>query len=144
MKLNIKKFNELTVNELYEIYKARVDIFVVEQECPYPEVDEADKYSYHIWLEDEGEIAAYLRVVPPNVIFEEPSLGRIISVKRSCGYGAKIVKEGIEAVKRLYDTDKIKIKAQQYAEGFYNKFGFKRVSDEFMDDGIPHIYMVRN
>lgn len=144
MKLNIKKFNELTVNELYEIYKARVDIFVVEQECPYPEVDEADKYSYHIWLEDEGEIAAYLRVVPPNVIFEEPSLGRIISVKRSCGYGAKIVKEGIEAVKRLYDTDKIKIKAQQYAEGFYNKFGFKRVSDEFMDDGIPHIYMVRS
>ena len=144
MKLNIKKFNELTVNELYEIYKARVDIFVVEQECPYPEVDEADKYSYHIWLEDEGEIAAYLRVVPPNVIFEEPSLGRIISVKRSCGYGAKIVKEGIEAVKRLYDTDKIKIKAQQYAEGFYNKFGFKRVSDEFMDDVIPHIYMVRN
>ena len=89
MQYIIKHFSELTTEELLGIYKLRVSVFVVEQKCPYQEVDDADRNSYHIWFQDEDGIQAYARVMDGGVTFAEPSIGRIIAKKRRCGLGSK-------------------------------------------------------
>lgn len=142
MDLHIKKYNELTLDELYEILKLRVDVFVVEQECPYPEIDDKDKGAYHLFLRDEDGIQAYLRVLDKGVSFKEASIGRVIAIKRHCGLATKILSEGIKVAVEKFNADKIKILAQTYARGLYEKQGFKQSSDEFLEDGIPHIYMM--
>ncbi|MDD3221301.1 MAG: GNAT family N-acetyltransferase [Clostridia bacterium] len=143
MKLMIKRFNELTVEELYEIYKLRVSVFVVEQNCPYQEIDEADKHAWHIWLEDEEGIQAYLRVVEAGINFPEVSIGRVLSRKRRCGLGSRIVAEGIHVAENRLGAESIRIEAQVYARKLYEKAGFVQVSDEFLEDGILHIQMCR-
>lgn len=87
MELFVKTLQELTPEELFEIYKLRVSVFVVEQKCPYQEVDDADKVAYHVWMKDEDGIQAYLRVLPKGATFDECSIGRVIAVKRRCGLG---------------------------------------------------------
>ena len=141
MKLVIKHFSELTTEELYNIFKLRSDVFIVEQNCAYPDIDEADKVAYHMWLEDEDGIAAYLRVLPQGVKFDDVSLGRVISARRGCGLGARIMQEGIKAAQEIYGAKSITIGAQSYAKGFYEKQGFVQISEEFVEDGIPHILM---
>ncbi|MBR6800931.1 MAG: GNAT family N-acetyltransferase [Eubacteriaceae bacterium] len=142
MELKVKKFDELTVNELYDIMKERVNIFVVEQSCPYSELDDKDKVSLHAWLEEDGKIVAYCRVIPQGVSYEEASVGRVISTKRRMGYGLGIVKTGINLAKEHFKAEKIRIEAQVYARELYEKAGFRQVSDEFLEDGIPHIEML--
>ncbi|MBR2042130.1 MAG: GNAT family N-acetyltransferase [Oscillospiraceae bacterium] len=141
MELVIKKFDELTVDELYDILKLRVDVFVVEQNCPYPEIDGKDQNAYHIWLKDEDGIVSYLRVLDKGVSFEDAALGRVISAKRRKGYGTILLKEGIRIAKEKFGADKITIEAQVYARKFYENVGFKKVSEEFLEDEIPHILM---
>lgn len=141
MELVIKHFSELTNDELYEILKARVDVFVVEQNCPYPEIDGKDKDAYHIFLRDEKNIAAYLRVLKNGVSFDVPALGRILTTRRGEGLGAEIVREGIKFAREKLNAREIKIEAQTYARGFYEKLGFRQCSEPFMDDGIEHIVM---
>lgn len=142
MELVIKHFGELSADELYEILKARVDVFVVEQKCPYPEIDGKDKDAYHIFLRDESGIKAYLRVLKNGVSFPEPALGRILTTRRGEGLGKKIVEEGIRFVSEKIGAEKIRIEAQVYAKGFYEKLGFRQCSEPFMDDGIEHIEML--
>ena len=142
MELVIKHFNELTNGELYDILKARVDVFVVEQKCPYPEIDGKDKDAYHMVLRDEHGIAAYLRVLKSGVSFPEPALGRILTTRRGEGLGARIVSEGIKFAEEKLGAEKIRIEAQVYARGFYEKLGFRQCSEPFMDDGIEHIEML--
>ena len=142
MELITKHFSELSNEELYDILKARVDVFVVEQNCPYPEIDGKDKDAYHLFLRDENGIAAYLRVLKGGVSFPEPALGRILTTRRSEGLGAKIVNEGIRFIAKKLGAEKIRIEAQVYAKGFYEKLGFKQCSEPFMDDGIEHIEML--
>ena len=122
MQYIIKHFSELTTEELLEIYKLRVSVFVVEQKCPYQEVDDADRDSYHIWFQDEDGIQAYARVMDGGVTFAEPSIGRIIAKKRRCGLGSKI--------------------AQTYAIPFYEQAGFRVISEPFLDVGVPHVLML--
>ncbi|MBE6704854.1 MAG: GNAT family N-acetyltransferase [Ruminococcaceae bacterium] len=141
MELHIKRYNELTRDELYEIMKARIDVFVVEQNCPYPEIDGKDIGAYHVWLSENNEIAAYLRVLDKGVSFEDASLGRVLSTKRRCGLGTAIVKEGIRVAKEMFGAERITIEAQTYVRTMYEKLGFVQVSDEFLEDGIPHIKM---
>ncbi len=141
MELIIKKFQELTPYELYEILKLRVDVFVVEQNCPYPEIDGKDQNAYHVWLQDENGIAAYLRVLDKGVSFSDAAVGRVISARRRQGLGTKVVKAGIEVAKEKFGADKITIEAQVYAKEFYGKIGFEQVSEPFLEDGIPHIIM---
>lgn len=141
MELVIKKFDELTVDELYDILKLRVDVFVEEQNCPYPEIDGKDQNAYHIWLKDEDGIVSYLRVLDKGVSFEDAALGRVISAKRRKGYGTILLKEGIRIAKEKFGADKITIEAQVYARKFYENVGFKKVSEEFLEDEIPHILM---
>lgn len=142
MKLVISRFDELTARELHEIYKLRISVFVVEQYCPYQEVDDADKASYHVWLEDGDGIAAYLRVIPAGVNFEDVAIGRVIAVRRRCGLGTRIVSEGIRVAREELGATRIVLEAQTYARGLYEKLGFRAVSEEFLEDGIPHIRML--
>ena len=141
MDLVIKAFNELTNEELLEIYKLRVSVFVVEQNCAYQEVDDADKAAYHIYLRDEDGIEGYLHVLPQGITFEDASIGRVIAVKRRCGIGSKILSEGIRVAKEKFGAMRITIEAQVYARELYEKAGFVQNSDEFLEDGIPHIRM---
>lgn len=141
MELTGKHFSELTTEELFDIYKLRVSVFVVEQSCPYQEVDSADKTAYHIWFKEDGELLAYLRVLPRGVVREEVSLGRVIAVRRRCGLGSRILAAGIRTAVERFGADCIVIEAQTYARGLYEKAGFVQTSEEFLEDGIPHIQM---
>ncbi len=142
MELTVKHFTQLTRDELFELYKLRVAVFIVEQQCAYPEVDDADRQAYHIWLRDEDGIQAYLRVLPAGTTFDTVSIGRVIAVKRRQGLGSRIVAEGIRAAKEKLGANIITIEAQTYARGLYEKAGFVQSSEEFLEDGIPHIQMV--
>ena len=141
MELVVKHFKELTVEELAEIYKLRVSVFVVEQHCPYQEVDDADKAAYHLWLKDEDGIEAYARALPPGTTFPEAAIGRVIAVKRRCGLGSQIVKAAIDTAVEKFGAEKITIEAQVYARSLYEKAGFRQISEPFLEDGIPHIKM---
>ncbi|MCQ2405740.1 MAG: GNAT family N-acetyltransferase [Oscillospiraceae bacterium] len=141
MQISVKHFSELSAEELYEIYRLRVSVFVVEQSCPYQDVDDADKESYHITLRDSEGIKAYARVIPAGLTFETPSIGRVIAVERRRGLGTEIVKAAIAAAKEKLGSEKITIEAQVYASDLYRKLGFIQTSEEFLEDGIPHIRM---
>ncbi len=141
MELISKKFNELTTSELYEILRLRSAVFVVEQTCAYQDIDGLDQNAIHMWLRDENGIAAYLRILPPGARFDDPALGRVISVRRRSGTGTRLMKAALEAVQRIYGADSVTIEAQVYAKPFYENAGFRQVSDEFDEDGIPHILM---
>lgn len=142
MEFVIKKYEELTVDELYEILKARINVFVVEQNCPYPELDDKDKRAYHVWLKENGIIKAYLRVLDAGVSYEEASIGRVLTTERGKGYGEMIFAKGIEIAREKLDAEKIRIGAQLYAKGFYERFGFRQISDKYLEDGIYHIEMI--
>lgn len=141
MDLVAKHFSELSTEELFDIYKLRVSVFVVEQKCAYQEINEADKAAYHIWLQDENGIQAYARVLPQGTIFPDVSIGRVISVKRRCGIGSKIVSAAVDVAKDKFRAKRITIEAQVYARELYEKIGFRQTSEEFLEDGIPHIQM---
>ena len=137
VKTYVKTFNELTLDELYEILKVRVDVFVVEQNCPYSELDGIDKEAYHVFLKDEDENIAYLRVFKD----EDVRIGRVLSKRRRQGFGTLLLNEGIRIAKEKLDAEIIVIEAQLYAREMYEKLGFVQVSGEFLEDGIPHIKM---
>ena len=142
MQTVIKRFSELTNFELYEILRARAEIFVVEQNCPYQDLDEVDYDAYHVYFRENGKILAYLRVIDKGKRLEEVSIGRVISVQRRKGYGLKLMKVGLQVAKEKFGATVVKIGAQKYAKPFYEQAGFFQVSDDYMEDGIPHIYML--
>ena len=142
MTLHIKYFQELSTEELYAILRLRVSVFVVEQNCPYMELDDLDQAALHVWLEGEDGIAAYLRVLDRGAESEDVSIGRVISVTRRRGTGSLILQEGIRAARERFGADKIYLEAQTHARSFYEKQGFRQISDEFLLDGIPHIQML--
>lgn len=141
-----RAWSELGRDELYEILVARARVFVVEQTCPYLDPDGVDRASHHLWSEgDGGVVRAYLRVVAPGAKYAEPSLGRIITAPeaRGGGLGRALVAEGLARCAALYGTVPVRIGAQRYLERFYGELGFVRASDEYDEDGIPHVEMVR-
>lgn len=142
MGLVIKRFDRLTPKEVYEILKVRTAVFVVEQECPYQEVDGTDYDSLHVWLEEDDSIVAYLRVFEKDKEKNMVQIGRVLSARRGEGLGAKILEHGIEAAKLELNAESIFIEAQTYALPFYEKFGFKACGEEFLEDGIPHTPMM--
>lgn len=142
MELIIKHYSELTPDELYELLRVRVQVFVVEQRCPYEETDGRDKQAYHVYLRDESGIKAYLRVLDRGVSFEEVSIGRVLTTERGCGLGHKILAAGIAAAREKYGAESIRIEAQTYARKLYEDHGFRPAGNEFLEDGIPHIPML--
>lgn len=144
MSWKLKTFDELTTRELYSILKERTEIFVVEQNCPYLEVDGKDLTSYHLYKETDGEVVAYLRILPAGVSYEQASLGRVIVKKeyRGKGLAQELLRRGIDFTLNELKENTIKIQGQHYLEKFYGSFGFKTISDVYMEDGIPHVDML--
>ena len=141
MKAIIKEFDELTTSELYKILKLRAEIFVVEQNCPYQDLDDKDYFSLHIFSEQDKKVVAYARIFPKNDDPDTVQMGRVVTLKHGSGLGARLMEEGIKAIKERTDAKKIYLEGQTYCIGFYEKFGFKVISDEFILDGIPHVKM---
>ena len=139
--LHKKRFQELTVDELYELLRVRSEVFVVEQDCVYQDMDGDDQASIHLWLTVGGKVVAVCRVCPAGTHMEEVSIGRVITTERGKGYGKRIMLEGIRAAQEHFGAERIDIEAQEYAQGFYEQVGFRQSSDSFILDGIPHIRM---
>ncbi len=139
--LHIKTFSELTTDELYELLRIRSEVFVVEQNCVYQDLDYDDQKSVHLWLTKDGKVVALCRVCPAGTHMEEVSIGRVITVERGKGYGKRIMLEGIQAAQERFGAKRIDIEAQEYARGFYEQVGFRQSSEPFILDGIPHIRM---
>ena len=141
MKLVIKKFNELTTKELYELLKARAKVFVVEQECVYQDLDDIDYDSLHIFYKQDEKVIAYMRAYPKKNTENVMQIGRVLTLEHGTGLGRKVLEAGIKAIKENTDAVKIFAEAQKRVTGFYEKAGFKVISDEFLEDGIPHVEM---
>jgi ElaA protein len=139
-----KSFDELTTRELYAILQLRNEVFVVEQNCVYQDVDNKDLKSFHL-MAFEGEVlAAYCRILPAGLSFEETSIGRVITAPshRGKAIGITLIEKAIQVIASTYKTNQIKIGAQLYLKKFYESFGFAQTSDVYLEDGIEHIDML--
>ena len=144
MKLTTKYFHGLTTTELYEILKARAEIFVVEQNCIYQDLDDIDYRSLHIFYEENGKVMSYLRAFEKDPVSKIVQIGRVLTLTHGIGLGGKLLKEGLSQIKEKMNPSSIYIEAQCYATGFYEREGFVISSDEFLEDGIPHVEMILN
>ena len=141
-----KSFSELTTKELYAILQLRSEVFVVEQNCVYQDIDDKDQKALHVIGIKKNKIIAYARIFKPGDYFEKASIGRVVVAKneRSYKYGHVLMKDAINAVKEHFNETIIKISAQLYLKKFYETHNFKKVGEEYLEDGIPHIGMVKN
>lgn len=143
----VKKFDELSLREFHDIVKLRIDIFVVEQDCPYSDLDGKDAYALHVFgKDDQNEIVAYARIFKPGDYFPSAAIGRVVvsSRHRKKNYGHALMQQAIQTVEQQFNTSKIEISAQTYLIRFYQSHGFEPVGEEYLEDGLPHIHMVRN
>lgn len=141
MNLHVKKFEELTIDELYEILRVRAEVFVVEQTCVYQDLDGVDKESLHAFYEEDGKVCAYVRIFKKKDEISVAQLGRLLTTRRGEGLGWKILQEGLHAAMNRLFCREVYIEAQCYAVPFYEKAGFLVTSEEFLEDGIPHVEM---
>jgi ElaA protein len=141
----VKQFDELSVQELYAILRLRSEVFVVEQNCVFQDMDNKDQASYHLMGWEKDMLVAYTRLVPPGVAYDYCSIGRVITSQaaRGTGSGKLLMEKSIEQAQHLFGNLPIKIGAQLYLKEFYNSFGFKQSSDIYDEDGIDHIEMIR-
>ncbi|MGF1925733.1 MAG: GNAT family N-acetyltransferase [Bacteroidia bacterium] len=146
MNLNwtFKTFDELTTLELYSILRLRNEVFVVEQNCVYQDIDDKDLKSCHLMAWDGDKIAAYSRILPPGVSYPQASIGRVITAPnyRGKGIGISLIENAIEKIQSAFATNNIKIGAQLYLRKFYEGFGFAQTSEVYLEDGIEHIEML--
>ena len=141
MDIRVKTFSELTTEELYAILELRSAVFVVEQNCVYQDIDGVDRRSLHIFAEDGEGILAYARLFVKEDEENTVQIGRVVSKDRRKGYGTAVLEECIRQAEEHFHADEIFLEAQTYARPFYEKQGFVQVSEEFLEDGIPHIAM---
>jgi ElaA protein len=146
MEWTLKKFDELTPHELYAILQLRNEVFVVEQNCVFQDADDKDQASFHLMGMRDHKLVAYTRLVPAGVSYKEPSIGRVVTspTVRRGGAGRGLMEQSIAAVYKLFGKQPIKIGAQFYLKNFYESFGFKQISDIYDEDGIDHIYMLKD
>lgn len=142
MELASKYFEELTTIELYEILKARSKIFVVDQKCVYQDLDNIDYRSLHIFFKEGDDVLAYMRAFKKETEAGVVQAGRVLTIEHGIGMGGKLLKEGIMQIKEKMNPRQIYIEAQCYATGYYEREGFKICSDEFLEEGIPHVQMI--
>lgn len=147
MKLDFKwsRIENLSALELFTIIKARESVFVVEQQCPYQETDDMDLHSWHLAASINNQLAAYVRVVDPGIKYEQPSIGRVMTISefRNLKIGRSLMNEAIRFTEEQYPQMGIKIGAQVYLQKFYESLGFEAVSEPYDEDGIPHIDMMK-
>ena len=143
MKTFIKNFQDLSNTEIYQILRLRSEVFVVEQECIYQDIDNKDKKAVHIFLKEKNEIIAYSRVFKEKEYFENPSIGRVVvaNKRRMYGVGKKIMNISINYIKQNIKAKSIEISEQKYLKKFYSNLGFVQQGDEYLEDNIPHLRM---
>ncbi|MDP4565058.1 GNAT family N-acetyltransferase [Bacillus safensis] len=144
IKWTCQTFEQLSKEDLYLILMERVNVFVVEQTCPYPEIDHRDQDALHLIAKENGTIVAYCRIFQNGIMYKEASIGRVLVTQagRKKGYGKLLLIKALEKLSELGETS-VKIQAQGYLKSFYESFGFKAVSDVYDEDGIPHLDMVK-
>ena len=140
-----KPFSELSPAELYQAMQLRQEVFVYEQKCAYVDADGKDPSSFHVFGYYEKELAAYSRILPPGVAYDEPSIGRVVTSRRfrRHGFGMELMARSVDECERLFGKCAIRIGAQMYLLRFYKRFGFEPVGDPYVEDGIDHIHMLR-
>ena len=143
MEFKIKLFSELNTTELYQILQLRSEVFVVEQDCVYQDIDFKDQKALHVFGFKNDKVVAYTRIFKPGDYFKNASIGRVVVAEkeRKFGYGHLIMKASISAIKNNFKVDEITISAQKYLKKFYETHQFKQVGEEYLEDGIPHIRM---
>jgi len=142
----VQRFDALSREQLYAILVARAAVFVVEQNCPYQDLDGLDDRGLHVTARgSDGEVLAYARVLPPGTRFAEPSIGRVLTTRsaRGIGMGRALMRRAIAAAETAFPGRPLRISAQQYLERFYRELGFETVSEPYPEDGIPHLEMYR-
>ncbi len=141
----IKSFDEFTVPELYAVLKARIDVFVVEQNCPYPDLDGYDQKAVHLWAEEDGEVLAGCRIFNKGIKYHEASVGRVLTTEKARGksLGKQLIRYAVETIENRFHTSEIRISAQDYLLKFYGGFGFEDTGRKYLEDGIPHTEMLR-
>ncbi|NQU51979.1 MAG: GNAT family N-acetyltransferase [Bacteroidetes bacterium] len=144
MKFEFKHFNDLSLEELHQILQLRAEIFVVEQDCVYNDIDGLDKDAVHQFLKNDGKVVAYSRLLKPGTRFPDYSIGRVAVSKpeRGTGLGIKMIEDAKAYILNEWGATKIKISAQKYLQKFYEDLGFQIVTEEYLEDGIPHFGMV--
>jgi len=141
----LKKFDDLSPKELYNILQLRNEVFIVEQNCPYQDLDNKDLYAFHLMGMKGEKLLAYARLLAPGISYSESSIGRVVSSPslRKTGMGKKLMAESIKEIRNLFQTDTIRIGAQLYLQNFYESFGFVKDGGIYLEDNIPHIIMLR-
>jgi ElaA protein len=144
LNFKIKNFNELTIHELYEILQLRSEVFVVEQNCVYQDIDGKDTKAMHLIGTLDNKMVAYARLFNKGQYFENASIGRVVvdSKHRNLNFGHDLMRNAMDAIKQHFETTKISISAQLYLKKFYESHGFTQIGDGYLEDGIPHIKMI--
>ena len=144
MEFYCKPFSELTADELYDILALRCEVFVVEQNCVYQDVDGLDRECLHCFYYDGAVLAAYLRMIPPGAVYEAPAIGRFVSApsRRKTGLGRRLMRHAIPLLFKTWDAQQFEISAQTYLLDFYRGEGFEPVGAPYLEDGIEHIHMI--
>ncbi|MFY7815252.1 MAG: GNAT family N-acetyltransferase [Chryseobacterium taeanense] len=139
----IKTFDEFTVPELYNVLKARIDVFVVEQNCPYPDLDDYDQKAVHIWAEENGEVLATCRIFDKGIKYPEASIGRVLTTEKARGkrLGKQLIQYALDSIEARFHSSEVRISAQDYLLKFYGEFGFKDTGKKYLEDDIPHTEM---
>ncbi len=140
MEIITKHFNDLTTQELHEIYKLRMEIFVVEQNCPYQDIDDYDMVAYHVFARDESGIIACARVLPVGR-YPSVSIGRVVSKKRRQGIATAILKTCLSVAREKFSAPEVVVGAQINCKSLYEGVGFVGLGDEYLEDGIPHTHL---
>ena len=142
-----KPFNELTLDEFYQIVRLRIDVFVVEQNCIYHELDGKDQKAYHLFTRDQNspQIIAYARIFKPGSYFKEAAFGRVVVHPdyRNKNLGRLLIEDVLKFIEKEFESNTVKISAQTYLKNWYESFGFEQISEAYLDDGIPHIDMLK-
>ncbi|MCB0371407.1 MAG: GNAT family N-acetyltransferase [Muricauda sp.] len=145
MQVLVKNFGELSTTELYQILRLRSEVFVVEQDCVYLDLDNKDQKALHVVGFKNGNVVAYTRIFKPGDYFEHASIGRVVVAQdqRKYGFGKDIMKASISVVEERFPETPIEISAQSYLIKFYSELGFVPFGDEYLEDGIPHTRMLK-
>ncbi|HZH95133.1 MAG TPA: GNAT family N-acetyltransferase [Flavisolibacter sp.] len=140
-----KRFDELSPYQLYAALRLRSEVFVVEQNCIFLDMDDKDAESFHLLGYAGDKLVAYTRIVPPGVIYSQASIGRVVTspLVRRTGAGKVLMEQSLRTLNNLYGKVSIKIGAQLYLKAFYESFGFVQIGEGYLEDGIPHIHMLR-
>ena len=143
--IEIKTFSELSKQELYQILRLRSEVFVVEQNCIYQDIDNKDQNAIHLYYKKNDEILAYTRIFKAGYYYENPCIGRVVVLKKKRGkdLGKKVMRYSIEFIKQNLKAEKIELSAQKYLDKFYKDLGFYKIGEEYLEDGIPHQRMIK-